>query len=127
MKGSEHPRVSPFIFESQLQRKGKGCNILTIITHIYRQTISDQTNKGAPYVLLEHLQSRMAKSAHDLSKSYLESAVLRDREIRLEVSVVEGKSGCFFSRLTSVNLSWITTTLTHRTEEALCIVEMHKG
>lgn len=92
----EHPRVSPFIFESQLQRKGKGCNILTIIAQIYRQTISDETNKSVLYVVLEHLQSRIAKSAHELSKNYLESAVLRDREIRLEVSLVEVKSGCFF-------------------------------
>lgn len=78
---------------------------MTIIAQIYRQTISDETNKSVLYVLLEHLQSRIAKSAHDLSKNYLESAVLRDREIRLEVSVVEVKSGCFFSRLTCVTLS----------------------
>lgn len=51
--------------------KGKGCNILTIIAQINRQTISDETDML--YVLLEHLQSRIAKSAHDLSKNYLES------------------------------------------------------
>lgn len=70
---------------------------MTIIAQIYRQTISDETNKS--------VQSRIAKSAHELSKNYLESAVLRDREIRLEVSLVEVKSGCFFSRLTCVTLS----------------------